>query len=358
MSPDSRSQNPPRSRAPRMPSTPEEERKELMLRRAIAVGAVALVLILLLFAIKGCMSSRQDRGLKDFVKQSEAIVADSDAGGAAFFKLLRDPSNTSATDLQAAVNEQRTQAARYVSRAEKLNAPGSMQAAKRYLIETLELRRDGLAGISPLIAKALSGEDTGQASESIAAQMRYFDASDVIYSQRAYPNMYRALRNAGLPTGGIPISRFLPSIAWLNPTTVDDQLSRARGVSSNAPIAPGLHGTGITVVKVLPSGTVLQSGVDNQLTGVQSIAVDVQNQGENEESNIVVTLVLSGAGTPIKLTDTIDKLAAGDTATVTIPLTRKPAKGVPATLKVDVRRVPGEKNLTNNRQTYAVVFGD
>ena len=213
MSPDSRSQNPPRSRTPRMPSTPEEERQALMMRRAIAVGAVIVVLLVLLFGVKGCLDARKDRTLRDFVKQTQAIIVNSDAGGEEFFKLLRDPSNTSATDLQTAVNEQRTQAAQLVARAEKLDAPGAMQDAKRYLIETLELRRDGLAGISPLIAKALSGEDTGQATEGIAAQMQNFIASDVIYSQRSYPNMYRALRKAGLATGGIPISRYLPGIA-------------------------------------------------------------------------------------------------------------------------------------------------
>ncbi len=341
------------TRVQRAAGAPPEE--QLMKRRAVAVGLIVVGVVLALLLIKGCLSAREDRALKDFVNEAGALMAESDQGGKDFFDKLLNPGDAGATELETAVNEQRTLAADLVRRAEKLDAPGSMSDAKADLVETLELRRDGLSEISGLISQALGDEQPEEATEQIAANMQYFLSSDVIYSQYAYPGMVAALKANELPTKTVPTSQFLPSLEWLDPTTVDDVLSRARGSSSDEPVAPGLHGTGITAVKALPSETTLTPDADNSLSGVKSIAVDVQNQGENDEKNIIVTLSLEGVG---RQQDTIKSLAAGESATVTIPITRKPSKGQATTMKVEVRRVPGEKNVENNKQTFTVTFTD
>lgn len=354
MSPDRPTRQPSARRIRRGPAEDHEEQQVLLVRRAIAAGAIVLIFVLLVFGIRGCLGARQDRALKDYVSESSSLLAESDQGSKEFFAKLRAPGD-SATELETSINEQRSLAADLVRRAENLDAPGDMNAAKQFLVETLAFRRDGLAEISGLITLALGDEQPEEATEEIAANMQQFLTSDVIYSQRSYPAMFTALKDNDLPTGDLPRSRFLPSLEWLDPTTVDDVLSRARGASSGEPVAPGLHGTGIVAVKALPSGTTLTTDGNNELSGVKSIGVDVQNQGENDESDIIVTLTIEGIG---RQQDTINKLAAGESATVTIPITRKPAKGQQTTMKVEVRRVPGEKNVENNRQTFEVTFTD
>jgi hypothetical protein len=208
-----------------------------------------------------------------------------------------------------------------------------------------------------LIGQALGDRNPESATEQIAANMQMFLASDVIYSQRAYAFMRDAIKRNDIAGVSIPASQFLPSLDWLDPAIVDDVLSRARGGgTSNAAVAPGLHGTGITAVTALPSGEPLVEGSPNSLSGVKTIAVDVQNQGENVERSVVVTLQISGAGSTIRLQETIPSIAAGETKKVTIPITRTPAKGATATLKIDVRRVPGEENTDNNRKSFEVTF--
>lgn len=328
---------------------------QLMRRRAIAAGMIVLFIIVMALLVKGCLGAREDRALKDYVNESAALLSESDQSGKDFFDKLLNPGDAGATELETSVNEQRTLAADLVRRAEKLDAPGQMEDAKAALISTLAFRRDGLSEISGLISQALGDEQPEQATEQIAANMQFFLTSDVIYSQRSYPAMVVALADNDLPTKNVPTSQFLPSLEWLDPATVDDVLSRARGTTSDAEVAPGLHGTGITAVKALPSETALTPDTDNKLTGVKSIGVDVQNQGENDEKNIIVTLSIEGVG---RQQDTISSLAAGESTTVTIPLTRKPAKGQSATMKVEVRRVPGEENVDNNKQTFTVTFAD
>jgi hypothetical protein len=271
--------------------------------------------------------------------------------------VLKDPGDKGATEIETSINEQRSLASELVRQANNLSGPGDVEQAKQYLVETLEFRRDGLTEISKEIGQALGDQDPETATEKIAANMQQFLTSDVIYSQRAYAYMKQALKDNDIEGVSVPASQFLPSLEWLDPATVDDVLSRARGgTGSDEPVAPGTHGTGITGVTAQPSGNALTEGTSNDLSGAKSIAVQVQNQGENDEKDVQVTVQITGSGTPIRLQDTIGAISAGDTQTVTVPLTRTPAKGSSGTLKVTVQRVPGEENTDNNTQSFDVTF--
>ncbi|MFY9488207.1 MAG: CARDB domain-containing protein [Solirubrobacterales bacterium] len=358
MTPNPPTDSSPTERAyPRRSGQPRETdpHQQVIQRRAIAAGGVILFLILIVFLAKGCASAAKERGIKDFVNQSNSIITQSNQSSRDFFNLVRSPGESGATEIETSINEQRSLSSELVRQAGNVDAPGEMDEAKRYLIETLEFRRDGLTQISQQIGQALGDQDPETASEQIAANMQNFLTSDVIYSQRAYAYMADAIKTNKIEGVKPPSSQFLPSLDWLDPAIVSDILDRARGGSgSDTPVAPGLHGTSITGVSAQPSGSVLADGVS--LSGARSIAVDVTNQGENDETEVVVTVTISGAGPRIPLRDTIAKIAAGETKKVTIPLTRTPAAGSTATLKVDVRRVPGEENTDNNSQSFSVKF--
>lgn len=333
------------------------QHQAVLQRRAIAAGAVIVFLIVVVLLAKGCASARKERGIKDFINQTNSIVTQSNQSSRDFFALLRTPGEAGATEIETSINEQRSLAAELVRQANNLSAPADLSDARRYLVQALEFRRDGLTQISGLIGQALGDQDAETATEQIAADMQNFLTSDVIYSQRAYAYMSDAVKKNGIAGQTIPASRFLPSLDWLDPAIVGDVLSRARGgTGSGQPVAPGVHGTGVTGVAASPSGTALTAGGSNSLTGAKSIAIDVQNQGENQETGVVVSLQIAGGGTTIRLQDSISSISAGETKKVTIPLTRTPAKGSTATLKIEVRRVPGEQNIDNNRQSFSVTF--
>lgn len=329
-----------------------------MQRRAIAGGLIVLFLIVIILLGKGCQSTRQTNAIKDFIKQTNSIVTQSDQTSKDFFSMLTDPGDASATDIETSVNVQRSSAAELVRQAEDLKTNGSnLEAAKQYLVETLEFRRDGLTEISKQIGQALGDQDPEAATAKIAANMQQFLTSDVIYSQRAYAYMNAAVKDKKVEGVEIPASQFLPSLEWLDPTQVDDVFSRARGGGgSNQAATPGTHGTGVTGVTAQPSGTALTEGQSNDLNGASSIEVDVQNQGENDESNVEVSYTISGAGSSIKQAKPIPSIKAGETVKVTLPLSKIPASGATATLKVTVKKVPGEQNLDNNTQTFDVNF--
>jgi CARDB protein len=111
-------------------------------------------------------------------------------------------------------------------------------------------------------------------------------------------------------------------------------------------------------VTVKPGGQTLSTGSAVQLKAVANLSFDVQvnNQGQSDERNVRVRLSITGAGKPIVVTQTIDAISAGQTATASIPLAATPTTGLPVTITIDILQVPGEKNLTNNKGKYAAVF--
>jgi hypothetical protein len=339
------------------PRVGDAEHQAVMQRRAIAGGLIVLFLILVLLLGRGCQSARQENAVKDFVKQTNSIITQSNQVSRDFFTTLRDPGDASATDIETSVNVQRSQASELVRQAEDLSASGEdLTAAKQYLLETLEFRRDGLNEISKQIGQALGDQDAEAATEKIAANMQQFLTSDVIYSQRAYAYMNQAVKDKDVEGVSLPASQFLPSLEWLDPAQVLDVFSRVSGSGATAAATPGTHGTGITGVTVQPSGSALTEGGTNDLNGAKEIAVNVQNQGENDEVDIVVSYAITGSGSAIRQNKTVPALSAGDTTTVTLPLTKIPAAGSSATMKIDVKKVAGEENLDNNSQTFQVSF--
>ncbi len=86
----------------------------------------------------------------------------------------------------------------------------------------------------------------------------------------------------------------------------------------------------------------------------REVTIDVQNQGEEDESGVPVTVTVND-GSPVN--KSIEEIAAGDTTEVTIPLTDLPQPGTEAQLEVVVQPVEGEAVTDNNTAIYTVVFG-
>jgi hypothetical protein len=342
------------------PRGPGTDRQTLLVRRGFAVGAGVLFLVLLIFLIKGCRDSAREQAFKDYLRNVAALMDQSNQESRSLFGLLAKPGTQSPVQLGTSVNSYRGEAAQLVDRAKSLDHPDELSTAQRYLVDTLEFRRDGIAAVARELPIALGDENSDEASARIAAAMQEFLASDVIYNQRSLPNLKAPTAKEGLTNDvAFAQSRFLLDLGWLSPTTVADRVSRIRsGTGSTGTVAPGLHGTGIGTVTVKPGGQTLTPGAAVELKSSANLAFDVQvmNQGENDEKQVRARLTITGAGKPIAVTQTIDAIAAGETATATIPLAASPPTGRPVTITVQVLPVPGEKNLTNNKATFSAVF--
>jgi hypothetical protein len=330
-----------------------------MVRRAIAVGAGLLVLILLILAVKGCRDSAKKQAFRDYFRDAGALVQQSNQESRALFGLLTRPGTQSAVQLASNVNGYRGEAAQLVERAKGLDHPDELNNASRFLVNVLELRRDGIAGIAEQLPTALGDQGQDEAAQRIAVYMRNFLASDVFYTEKVVPGLRKPAKKEGIEGEvEIPKSHFLTDLGWLSAATVGDRIGRIRGGGSNGPAAPGVHGTGLGTVTVKPGGQTLSQGGAVDIKAAPNLSFDVQvmNQGENDETDVPVKVSITGAGKPIVVQQRLPTIAAGQSKTVSIPLAAAPPTGRPVTITVQIVGVPGEKNLDNNKGTFSAVF--
>ena len=99
-----------------------------MVRRVVAAGLGLLVILLLVFGIKGCLDSRQEQALKDYNRDVAAIVQDANGNASSFFDTLAQGGGSS-TDVQSQINQLRVAAAGQTKRAQALDPPGDMKPA-------------------------------------------------------------------------------------------------------------------------------------------------------------------------------------------------------------------------------------
>ena len=325
-----------------------------MVRRAIAAGGALLILILLVLGVRGCLNARKDDAYRDYAADIRALIRGSNALSTRLFEILSNPKNADALDIQNEINAQSTDAEQLVERAKETDHPDELNDAGRWIVITLELRRDALNRIALRMRDALGDRGRRQAIESIAGQMQAFLASDVIYSQRAIPELQAEFADRDI-SERFPSSRSLPDLGWLDPDTVESRLGKVGGAEKAA--TPGIHGTGLESVTAKPAGTALTEGGVNRIPASDQLALEirVQNQGESEETDVGVSITISN-GRRISVDQTISRIAAGDGQAVSIPITRRPPTDTVTEVTAEVAAVPGERVKDNNRATYQVIF--
>jgi len=323
-----------------------------MARRGIALGAALIVLILLVLGIRGCLDARHDRALTDYARDVSQIVDETAGTSKRFFARLEDPGTASVTDFVTETNADRSAMDAYLTRVDSLDAPGDMGSAQDALELTYELRASAFGRIADKMSTALGDAGRERAIGSIANQMETLLASDVLYAKAVAPEINGVLADQGIEGSDVPDSLFIPEgdTKWLDSSTIDDSLSQVSGASAAA--TPGLHGTGLLATSI--SGVTLTEGTPATVTtsGPPAVDVQVQNQGDSEESGVTVGVSVDGGAAT---TEEISSIAPGETQTATVQLPSTPKGQV--TLDVEVDAVPGEQVTDNNKASYTVTFG-
>lgn len=339
------------------------DHQQLLVRRAVAAGVGLLILLLLFFGIRGCLDSRKENALKDYNRDVTGLAQESDETATAFFETLVQ-SDLSPVDQQTELNSLRAQAGRQLENAQDLSVPGDMEPAQQYLLLSLQLREEAMGKIAQKIPSARGSERAAaeEATGQIAGQMEKLLASDIVWSQRVTPFVGEALADQEIEER-VATSRVVTSLSWLNPATVADEIG---GQASNEDAentsddeaAPGLHGHGLVSTSV-GDLTLQPGGTPNRIpaSGNPTFTVTFANQGDNNEENVRVRVsVKPQTGREISATKTVDQTTAGTEATVEVPLGQAPPIGTPATITVEVLKVPGEEKVDNNKQEYTALF--
>jgi hypothetical protein len=343
----------------------------LLVRRLVAAGAVVLVVVLLVVLVKGCVDNRREAALKDYNRSVRALVEHSRSAVAKrFFDALGSAGGQDQQQVQETINQLRVVADEDLAQAERLDPPDAMGAAQTNLELVLSLRRDGVATVADEIQTALGGTaGAGTAVDAIAGQMQAFNASDVLYSQRVAPLILKSLKDDDIAasydgTAGeqvLPYASFLPDnggISWMSPDFVAQQLGSvsSSGRPSGTP-SPGLHGHQLDSVSV--NGVELTTTGSNRIPASPppTFVVNFTNGGENDETNVKVTVEIAGSGgSPLRAQAIVPNTTAGQSAPANVTLRQSPSTSGPATIRVTIGQVLGEETTDNNTATYTALF--
>lgn len=329
----------------------------------MAAGIGVLLLVFLVVVINACQTSRKKNALRDWNTQATQIVSQSDSDVAArFFDVIRQ-AETEQQSLQASISSLRQQADANLKAAKELDTPGELESARFSLLTALEFRRDALDYTATRITAAIGsgGDAADQAIEGITGEMQAFLASDVLIRMRVTPLVSDTLKDNDVVADAVRTDGSLPGFSWLNPPYVAQQLGTSLTGTEvrerNKAVAPGTHGSGLTGTSV--DGVALEPDpASNKVPadGELLFTVSFENQGENDETNIPVTITLQGGAKDITGKAVVPSVTAGTAATAEVTLKSKPTAGEVYTVNTVVQKVPGEQMLENNKASYNVLF--
>jgi hypothetical protein len=354
----------PRPRRAAPPRAGGADSQTLLVRRALGLGGLLLLILILVLGIRSCTSSQHKNALQDYNREIGAIISDSDKQVAGPFFELLGTEGESAQDIENQISSLRATAEQHLEQARELDPPDEMLNAQESALIALELRQDGVAGVGQRIGTALGdeGEEADKAFAEIAGQMQAFLSSDVLWQTRVVPSIKSALDDAEIGGQNVAATEgSLPDLAWLDEGTVATRLGKSLssgGSGSDEEPAPGTHGTGL--VSVSAGDVTLQPGTSNRIPrSTDAFTIRFENQGENDEVDVNVVMRIAradGGGNDIRVEETVDQVARQQTAEVSLPLETAPAAETAMTITVEVKPVPGEKITENNKQEYPAIF--
>jgi len=358
----------PRLRRRRLPTRPPAGGTPLLRLGALIAGAILLVVLIVVW-VSSCQEDRKTAQYRDYMEQVQSVGAQSASIGRDLNQLIFS-SGVQLEDIQAQLDGLRDRQSQTVRRADGLDPPGPLREQHESLLEALELRVSGLNGLArafsqvsglPTQGTAGQGQDetggTGAASETgilLADQARRLVASDVIYKDFFEDPAKTVMDERGVADVAVPPSQFVTNAEFSSPSSWQLVYERL----TKPPSAGGLHGNRIASVRALPSGEELSRDEENTVKVSDRLAfeVGVENSGDNQETQIKVTLTIQQSPEPIRKEATVDAINPDDTKTVVFSDLGTVAFGPEVILRVAVEPVAGEENTNNNVAEYRMIF--
>jgi hypothetical protein len=354
-----------RPRAARGPGGPPHSLTPIVRLGALVVIAIFIVLVFSLL-IASCAGESKHDLYGNYMGKVTTIANQSSTDGKQTVAALTTPGLNAA----AIARKLRTIGSaeqQNVTAAQKLSPPGKLRTEHAHLIESLQLRVSGLNGIAAALAKTNSKTKVETAALELSQQAYRLLASDVVWDDLFKGPSETLLEQEGVRQVRVPASHFLavPDLV-ITQHAMAQILNRIYSTGGSTGTTTGLHGTNIVSTAALPNGVggtseVLSEGTLNTVTTSSSLVfqVTIHNGGDSQEVQIPVTLTIArpqSQGGPITKTEKVQLIDPGTDQSVTFSDLGQVPFASQTTVSVDVAKVPGETNTSNNSASYQVIF--
>ena len=339
----------PRFRAPGGNFTP-------LLRLVALISLAILVVVLLAVWVEGCATDQKRERYQDYMTEIGEIGNASARLGQQLATTLTTPA-LKLEDLDAKLGGFVQTAENQVARAEQVGAPGPLHNPHEGAIEALQFRVNGLRGLQTAFQQTADATEASAAGQQLAVQAQRLLASDVIWTDAFRGPAEAVIVSEDVEGLEIPNSEFVATDEIATPEDLAAIWQRIQGAADGG-TPTGLHGSGISYVEALPSGTRLTTTAETTILVTDELAfeVGVEDTGDSQEVQIKVTLTIPKQPDPIVQTKTIPLIDPGETKAVTFQVGTLVPFGETVSVKVDVDPVLGETNTSNNTFEYPVIF--
>jgi hypothetical protein len=328
-----------------------------ILRLLVVIVALVVVFVFFGLVIQSCASTSKHDSYSNYMDNVTKIARGSQEDGAAVANALTSASK--AASISSTLRGIADQERQNVKQAESLDPPGRLRPENEQLIEALQLRVSGVDGLARTIDVLAPKKTTGEVA-LLEEQSDKLLASDVVWSDLFQGPAKTVMSNEGVKGVAPPDSMFVANRALFAETSLNLMLSRLRGASTGGKVS-GVHGTNIVGTKAQPGNLTLSTSTENTVTATPNLAfaLTVEDSGDAQEVNIVVTMTLKkdGGGKPIVQTKKIPVINPGQKKIVSFTgINTSGFFAVKSHLEMDVKPVQGEVRVSNNHASYPIIL--
>jgi hypothetical protein len=339
-----------RPRLPKRPPTPPGGPR--LYRLGVLIAGAILLAVIFILVINNCRGDQKQAAYEGYIEDAGTVATESAELGAQLNERLTTP-GIRLEALRADVEGLREQQEQILRRSQDLNPPGPLVEQQEALVETMQFRVNGLAGLARGLQLVAQTDDPQESGRNLANQAQRLVASDVVYADAFRAASESVLEQQGVTNVAVPASVFVQNPEFGSPTFWTQTVQRL----TQGPEAGGLRGNGIVGVRVQPGGQDLVRGEDNTVEQSADLAFEVlvENSGESQETQVKVILIIR-QDPQIRKEQIIDVINPQETKTVRFTGFDTLQFSTQTTLQVQVEPVQGEQNTNNNTREYPIIF--
>ena len=339
-----------RPRLPKRPPTPPGGPR--LYRLGVLIAGAILLAVIFILVINNCRGDQKQAAYEGYIEDAGTVATESAELGAQLNERLTTP-GIRLEALRADVEGLQEQQEQILRRSQDLSPPGPLVEQQEALVETMQFRVNGLAGLARGLQLVAQTDDPQESGQNLANQAQRLVASDVVYIDAFKAASESVLAQQGVTNVPVPASVFVQNPEFGSPTFWTQTVERL----TQGPEAGGLRGNGIVGVRVQPGGQELVRGEDNTVEQSADLAFEVlvENSGESQETQVKVILIIR-QDPQIRKEKVIDVINPQETKTVRFTGFDTLQFSTQTTLQVQVEPVQGEQNTNNNTREYPIIF--
>jgi hypothetical protein len=356
-----RRMRPQRPGGPRRPSPPPPGAVALARLAGFVALAIAIV-VGLVFWVSSCQGKSTRDQYKSYMDKVQPIAQSSASTGTAALSGVFSSKGLTLATLHSKLEQWSAQQQQDYNTALRLRPPAALQSAHQQVLSTLQLRAIGLTNLANTLADAGS-KPADKVANLLATQAQLLTASDLVWKNLFKLPATQTMTRLGVKGVSAPASQMIANPEVISAHALNQVYSSLTATNQSTGNVTGLRGS------ELLSTTAVAGSKSEQLSASSQNTVDVssnlvfrvtfKNAGDFQEAKVPVFLTVDVFNKPVLTKkQTVLSVDKGATANVDFGNLQLPTKAFAANATVNVRvgKVPGEKNIDNNKASYAVFF--